>query len=119
MDFQYTILIIETDRTLGLLYQIEFEELGYRVIVASSDDAAVEKIHTCLPDLVVLDPGMPEVPEENIRASIRHINPVLPIIYHSTFPRADLYNTPGTHCLCKSSDLTELKKIVHNTLQEG
>ncbi len=116
MNFQYTILIIETDKTLGLLYQIEFEELGYRVVVVNSGDSAVEKVHKCLPDLVVLDPGTTAVPVEEIQTYLHHINPVLPIIFHTTLPQAGSSNTPVKHYICKSSDLTELKKVVHTTL---
>jgi len=115
LNFQYTILIVETDRTLGLLYQIEFEELGYRVVVANSGNTAVEKVHSSSPDLVLLDPG---TPGENLQTSILHINPVLPIIFHTTFPPHGASDNPEKKYICKSSDLTELKKLVFNTLQE-
>ena len=55
-----TILLVEDEENVRLLYQQELEEQGYEVVCASDGRTAVELAQTLGPDLVIMDINLPE-----------------------------------------------------------
>ncbi len=55
-----TILLVEDEENVRLLYQQELEEQGYEVVCASDGRTAVELAQTLEPDLVIMDINLPE-----------------------------------------------------------
>ncbi len=55
-----TILLVEDEENVRLLYRQELEEQGYEVVCASDGRTAVELAQTLGPDLVIMDINLPE-----------------------------------------------------------
>ncbi len=65
------------------LYQTMFENLGFRVLTASSGRAGLKLAARHRTDIVVTDYEMPEMNGEEVAASIKAINPGTPVIMFS------------------------------------
>lgn len=55
------ILIVEDDRAIAKIYQIELESKGFGVTIASNGEEGLEKAKTVKPDLILLDIMMPKM----------------------------------------------------------
>lgn len=55
----HEILVVDDEEFIRLKLQRELERIGYRVRVAHDGKSALEEIHRCSPDLVLLDMVMP------------------------------------------------------------
>jgi len=56
-----SILVVDDDPTVGEVLSIYLERAGYQVEVARDGQAALETLQRQLPDLIVLDLGLPKV----------------------------------------------------------
>jgi len=74
------ILFIEDDRNLQLSLRIFFTEKNFFVEQAFSGASGLAKIEKSLPDIVVLDLGLPDIQGENVCQQIKRDYPELPII---------------------------------------
>ena len=54
-----TIMLIDDSSTNNFLHKSILIEEGYNVIICSEGVSALAKLHTCVPDLIVLDLLMP------------------------------------------------------------
>lgn len=54
-----TVLLVDDDPVIIMVYQLGLERAGYRVVVASSGPAGLELAATARPDLILLDVRMP------------------------------------------------------------
>ena len=54
-----TLMIVEDESPLCMLYQQEFEDLGYEVVIATSGQEALAAVGKHAVDVVVLDIAMP------------------------------------------------------------
>ena len=75
-----TILFVDDEESIRLLYRVEFEEAGYDVMLASSGEAALEKFAENQPDLLVVDIKMPGMDGIELLGRIRERNTDVPII---------------------------------------
>ena len=66
-----------------ILYRAMFEKLGFEVLTASSGAAALKLVAANHIDLVVTDYEMPEMNGETVAASIKTLDPRIPIILFS------------------------------------
>ena len=53
------VLLVEDDKFLSRAYKDGLQEAGFEVVIAFDGEAAIEKIHSEKPDLVLLDLIMP------------------------------------------------------------
>ena len=59
VDSAKTILIADDEEDLRLLVQVTLENPSYRILTAVDGCGAVEAVHACIPDLLILDWMMP------------------------------------------------------------
>jgi DNA-binding response OmpR family regulator len=115
-----TVLIVEDDPSLRLLYEEEFTDEGYRVISASSGEEALEQVGRRRVDAVVLDirlGGMDGLETMRRILSRRHDVAVVLNSAYAAF-KADFISWSADRYVVKSSDLTELKAAVREALLE-
>ena len=109
------ILVVEKDPFLQLLYETELSELGYLVITARDGRTAIKLTRKENPDLVVMDVILPDMECQEAVYQMKRRKPKVPIVINSlpvenTTPHSKL---PVVEYVTKSSDLTELKNVIH------
>ncbi|PIE58296.1 MAG: two-component system response regulator [Desulfobulbus propionicus] len=113
-----TILLVDDEQGIQLLYRGEFEDEGYAVVSALNGKEALEKFRTHQPDLVVLDINMPGINGIEVLSRMKEINAHLPIILCSAYPeyKADFNSWASEEYIVKSANIDELKAAVRKYL---
>jgi len=113
-----TILIVEDDESLLDLYSLEFEDEGYRVIAASSGNAALERAERDAVDVVVLDIRMEGLDGLATLGELLRLRRDLPVVINSAYPAfKHEFGAWGAEAyVVKSANLDELKCRVHEAL---
>ena len=107
------VLVVDDDVNVQRLYKEELEEEGYEVIVADSGTSGLEMFEKENPDLVTLDILMPDIDGITLLRRMKEQRPDVPIIMSTAFDYRDDFAVWASEAyLVKSSDLTELKKII-------
>jgi two-component system response regulator (stage 0 sporulation protein F) len=119
MDPRPKILIVEDDASLRFLYSEELREEGYDPIVAKNGKEAIRVLKTFKPDLIVLDIVMPVMDGMEALGRMVGQNRDVPIILHTSYPhyRENFMSWAADAYLNKSSDLTELKRVIRDFLK--
>ena len=76
---KYKILLVEDDRSIANLVQAVLEANGYQVLCAGQCGQGILMLSSHVPDLVVLDLGLPDMDGEELIRVVRK-NSVVPII---------------------------------------
>ena len=76
---KYKILIVEDDRNIVTFLQTLLESNGYQVLTAERCSQGLMVFSSHLPDLVILDLGLPDLDGENFIRNVRGIS-TIPII---------------------------------------
>lgn len=112
------ILVVEDDRNQRILIQEELELDGHACFTAAGGKEALAAVNRAMPDVVVLDIGMPGMDGLDVLGKIMDINNRLPVIIYTAYSSyqdnfmawaADAY-------VVKSSDLSKLKRAVRSVL---
>jgi CheY-like chemotaxis protein len=113
------ILFVDDDLSVLYLYQEEFSEEGYEVLLARNGKEALTKLNDESPDIVVMDMCMPEKDGIETLNAMLQIDRRIPIILNTDYPHyRDNFMTWGAEgYVLKSSDLTELKQKVLEILE--
>jgi DNA-binding response OmpR family regulator len=114
-----TILIVDDEPAIRQLYQKEFIEDGYKVILADSGEEALTRINDNGDvDLVILDIKMDGKDGLEVLDNIRNRCKGLPVILNSAYStyKNDFTSWLADAYLVKSHDLTELKEKVQELL---
>ncbi len=113
-----TILLVDDEESIHLLYQEELEEEGYTVHSAYSGEEALEKMSAIKPDLVILDINMPGMNGIDALRRMKELNPTLPVILSSAYQefKQDLASWASDDYIVKSANLDELKAAVRRHL---
>ena len=108
-----TILIVEDEKNLRLLYQQELAEEGYQVLVSENGKDALEKIKEMKIDLTVLDIKMDEMDGIETLKQIMEIDKNVKVILNSAYStfKSDFSTWSADAYLIKSSNLNELKSM--------
>lgn len=108
------ILLVDDEEGIRLVYEEEFKDEGYGVIVARNGSEALEFFASDTPDLVILDIQMPGMNGIEVLRQMKTINPSVPVILCSAFPefKQDLGAWASEEYVVKSSDLTRLKDVI-------
>jgi CheY-like chemotaxis protein len=113
-----TVLIVDDEPYLRLLYETEVRRAGFSTLSAANGTQCLEYLTTMAPDLVILDmrmPGMDGV--EVLQRIIAHDNRI-PIVINTAFSSYSSNDLTGAAdaIVIKSSDLTELIQTVKKLL---
>ena len=105
------ILHIDDNEAIRLLYEDELTEEGYEVIGVSSCEDIFDRIARIRPDIIVFEPGIPEVDGLEILQMIRNSNYNMPVIISTSCPeiKYDQRCLAADYVLIKSYNLSELK----------
>lgn len=114
------ILCVDDEPAILQLYEEEFSEDGYRVVMAANGKEALMKYQAELPQLVIMDirlPGMDGV--EALNAILGKDRQAL-IVINTAYPqyRGNFMTWGAEAYLIKSSDLGELKQKVREILDK-
>jgi len=115
-----TILLAEDEANQRLLYQMELEDEGYHVVLASDGRKALQMAREAHMDLLVLDLGMPGMDTIEILEQMKAISPQLPVIIHSAYEgsTSSFLSCVVDAYVTKSSDPDGLKGAIHQVLSE-
>ncbi len=116
------ILIADDEESLRRLYQEEFEEEGYEVILAGNGNEVLARLEDSdrPPDIIVMDIRMPGMNGIDTLRVIKEKYPHIPVILCSAYSefKQDFSVWASDDYVVKSSDLTELKETVKKHLKE-
>jgi len=115
----HTILLVEDDVSQRLLFATELENEGYRVICAHDGYEALDRLEEERPDLVILDIRLPGMDGMEAMGHIRARYEDIPVILHTAYAvwKDNFRSWAADHYVIKSSDLTELKEKIKETLK--
>ena len=76
------VLIVDDDADFATVLENRLKQGGYQVVVAQSGEEALATVKTILPDLILLDLGLPDLPGDiaALRIKSENGNRVIPII---------------------------------------
>lgn len=113
-----SLLIVDDEVHLTLLYEEELEDVGYDVDVANTDEEAFELLYGKTYDLVIVEPVTMRWKELNsVRSSLRRVKKTK-LLFNTT----SLALEQGISCVAdasvtKSSDISLLKEIIGKLLE--
>jgi len=113
-----TILLVDDDESIQLLYREEFTEAGFNVESAFNGDEALAKFKEVDPDLVILDIQMPGLNGIEVLRQIKMMNAEIPVILSSAYHeyKQNLGAWASEEYVVKSSDLSDLKAAVQRLI---
>ena len=115
-----TILFVDDEKYLRMLYEREFSQDGYHVITADSGAAALGILRSEPVDLAVVDIRMPGMSGLELMEEILAARRDMPVILNTAFTsyKDNFQSWLAAAYVVKSSDLTELRAKVRDLLQE-
>ena len=115
-----TLLVVDDEESIRILYQAEFEDDGYRVLLAENGEEAVKIFWDDKPDLVILDIQMPGMNGLEALRQMKSIDAAVPVILCTAYPNymEDITCWASEEYIIKSGDLTGLKAAARQYLGE-
>lgn len=112
------LLIVDDEPNLRTLYEKEFTQSGYEVVLASSGPEAITLVEKEKPDLVILDIRMPGMNGIDAMGEILSRDNQLPVIINSAYShyKENFMSWSADAYIVKSSNLDELKEKVKELL---
>ena len=116
----YSVLIVDDEPHLRLLYETELRRAGYQTMTASNADQGLEFVETMKPDLVILDIRMAGMDGIEALQRILERDNTIPVVLNTAFSSyRDNYLTWAADAyVTKSSDVTELVETVAGLLKD-
>lgn len=113
-----TILIMDEDRQIQMLYAEEFSDEGYDVLTCSNPLELINLIEQEKPDLVIMEALFKNCDGLELLQKISHAYKSLPVILSTAYPvfKEDLRCLAAFSLIVKSSNLKSLKHMVENAL---
>lgn len=114
-----TLLVVDDDANLRILYEQELSDDGHTVTLAPSGSDALAKLEQAKFDVVILDIAMPEMDGLEVLERIMARTPHQPVILNTAYTdyQHNQRAWPASKYIVKSGDLTELKAAVHEMLE--
>ena len=114
------ILCVDDDQSILQLYEEEFSEDGYEVVLTANAKEALRKYQTECPQLVILDIRMPGMDGIELLTEILGKDRQALIVINTAFPqyRENFLTWGAEEYIIKSSDLGELKQKVREVLNK-
>jgi CheY-like chemotaxis protein len=117
-----TILFADDQSCIRKFLKEQFEEEGYRVLLAQDGWEALAMANREHPDVTVLDLMMPRAGGLDAAEMILDVHPGMPVIFFTAHDDICLRDSRASRvvaCLEKSEDLTELKRVVSTVMTDG
>jgi CheY-like chemotaxis protein len=116
-----TILVVDDEEHIRLLYQDEFTDMGYRVTLAASGEEALAAIDRERPGLITLDVKMEGMDGIEALRKIKEVSKNTPVILCTAYNiyKHDFGSWASDAYIVKSSNLDELKAKVMELLPPG
>ena len=115
-----TILLVEDEENVRLLYEQELTERGYEVICASDGKTALELAKSCRPDVVIMDINLPEKMDgiESMSRILSHDSSI-PVIINTGYSeyQDNFMSWAADAYVLKSADIGPLKEAVRAALR--
>ena len=113
-----TILIVDDEPNIRLLYKDEFSKEGYSILEADNGITALEQLEKKDVDLIVLDIAMPKMDGLDFLTRLRKSDRKIPVVLCTAYGqhKQDLVSWAADRYIVKSGDLTELKTSVKELL---
>lgn len=113
------IMVVDDEKNILRLYQMELEDEGYTVVTANSGKEALEVFDRENPDLVTLDILMPEMDGIQVLRHLKEKNPNVPVIMLTAYDYRDDFSVWVSDAyVVKSSDLSNLKATIKQILEK-
>jgi len=116
-----TILLVEDEENVRLLYEQELTERGYEVICASDGKTALELAKSCRPDVVIMDINLPEKMDgiESMSRILSHDSSI-PVIINTGYSeyQDNFMSWAADAYVLKSPDIGPLMDAVEKALMK-
>jgi len=116
----FSLLVIDDEENIRLLYCEELEDEGYIVHTAADGEEALEQTARLQPDLVIMDIKMPGLSGVEAMIKLKEINRELPVILCSAYSdyKQDFSTWASDAYVVKAANLEELKKAIATVLKK-
>jgi DNA-binding response OmpR family regulator len=114
-----TILLVEDEANLRLLYEQELGEEGYKIISVGSGEEALDLFDREPIDLAVLDIKLDRMSGIELLRRMKGKRRDLKVVLNTAYPtyKADFGSWSADAFLVKSADLAQLKTTIQSLLQ--
>lgn len=114
------LLFADDEESIRLLYQEEFQEQGYEVILASDGFEALDKFNRYEPDLLVIDIKMPGMDGIELLQHVREKSREVPVILCTAYGeyKQNLETWASDEYIVKSANLEGLQQKIEQLLQK-
>jgi len=112
------ILVIENEHALQTLYAMELQSMGHEVQCLGDGRTAFAQVDRLCPQLIIMDIAMPNGDGLEFLHRLIGQHHAIPIIIHSghVIYQDEWIVQAADAFVLKSSDLTEFKNTIHQTL---
>ncbi len=109
-----TILVVDGDTSVRMLYEVELREAGYWVLSAPSGLEALEICSRHKVDLVIIDPMLRDISGRKLIDWLSSINSKIPMIVHTDHSqyKRQLKHEKIERYIRKTSDMSRLMQAV-------
>lgn len=118
-----TILVVEDEREIRELIKKSLISNGYNVVEAADGAEALEKVDKKIPDLVILDLGLPKISGETVCQEIKKDYPTIPVIMLTAKSQSDDiirgFNLGADNYVPKPFNMDELMARIKARLNEN
>ncbi|OGG54605.1 MAG: hypothetical protein A3F84_17695 [Candidatus Handelsmanbacteria bacterium RIFCSPLOWO2_12_FULL_64_10] len=114
-----TLLIVEDEKNQRMLYRMELEEVGYRVLETGDAWDALRVVREARPDLVVFDLHMRGRDNIQLLRAIKEADRSIPVVIYTGYALCedDLRCGLADAYIVKSSNLGPLKQAIMEALE--
>lgn len=114
------LLVVEDEKSLRELYQLELETEGYQVVLAKDAFEAIRQVEESPPDLVIMDIRMPRMDGLEAMGKILDRYKSIPVIIHTAYQgyKDNFLSWNAEAYVVKSSDMSELKSKISEILAQ-
>lgn len=112
------VLVVEDERNLRELYQLELQAEGYEVTLAKDGFEAIRHVEQSPPDLVIMDIRMPRMDGLEAMGRILDRYKSIPVVIHTAYQgyKDNFLSWNADAYVVKSADMSELKAKISEIL---